>query len=191
MERSTYHHGDLAAALRTAGLELLEAGGADRLSLRAVARAAGVSPNAPYRHYADKDDLLAALAADGCADLRGRIEGLTGETLRDRLVAVVREGVRFARERPQAFRLMTGHVCSSRPVAAAAMNEVRSATVTVLRGSGEKATEGRGPGEDALVVGVMALTSGLSALLVDGTVHPAPGETDDAFVERVVRATIA
>lgn len=186
MERSTYHHGDLAAALRTAGLGLLESGGADQLSLRAVARAAGVSPNAPYRHYADKDDLLAALAAEGCADLRARIAPLTGEGVRERLVAVVREGVRFAQERPQVFRLMTGHVCSSRPAAVAAMDEVRSAAVAVLRGPGGQPL---GEEEDALIVGVMALTSGLSALLVDGTVRPAPGETDDAFVERVVRAT--
>jgi len=51
---TTYHHGDLPAACLTAALELVEEGGARALSLRAVARRAGVSPAAPYRHYADR-----------------------------------------------------------------------------------------------------------------------------------------
>jgi len=47
--RSTYHHGDLRAALVAAGLAMLEAG--EPFSLRALARQAGVSPTAPYRHF--------------------------------------------------------------------------------------------------------------------------------------------
>ena len=57
-----YHHGDLRAACLDAAMSLLEEGTEATLSLRAVARRAGVSANAPYRHYRDKDELLAALA---------------------------------------------------------------------------------------------------------------------------------
>ena len=67
-----YHHGDLRAALLDAALELLEED--ETFSLRAVARRAGVSPNAPYRHYADKEALLAALATYGFAQLADRLE---------------------------------------------------------------------------------------------------------------------
>lgn len=58
-----YHHGDLAAALIEAGLELTRGGGIDALTLREVTRRAGVSPNAAYRHFADLDALREAVAS--------------------------------------------------------------------------------------------------------------------------------
>jgi hypothetical protein len=61
----TYHHGDLRNALIDAGLAALEVHDASELSLRALARDLGVSANAVYRHFADKNALLAALAAAG------------------------------------------------------------------------------------------------------------------------------
>src|SRR3989344_5606520 len=60
-----YHHGDLRNALIDAGLTALEAQDASELSLRALARELGVSANAVYRHFADKEALLSALAAEG------------------------------------------------------------------------------------------------------------------------------
>lgn len=56
-----YHHGDLCNALIQAGLELLSEDGAKSLDLHKVARRAGVSPAAPYRHFADKQALIAAI----------------------------------------------------------------------------------------------------------------------------------
>lgn len=64
-----YHHGDLRRALIDAALRLLEAEGPEALSLRAAAREAGVSPAAPYHHFKDKDELLAAVAEEGYRDL--------------------------------------------------------------------------------------------------------------------------
>ncbi len=58
-----YHHGDLAAALVNAGLELARAGGPEALGLREVTRAVGVTPNAAYRHFADRAGLVSAVAA--------------------------------------------------------------------------------------------------------------------------------
>ncbi|WP_354002789.1 TetR/AcrR family transcriptional regulator [Microbacterium elymi] len=62
LSRATYHHGDLRQALIEAGLELTRAGGPDALALRDVTRRVGVSPSAAYRHFADRDALLAAVA---------------------------------------------------------------------------------------------------------------------------------
>src|SRR5271154_4409043 len=61
----TYQHGDLKEALVQAGLQLLTEGGGEGLSLRAAALLAGVSHAAPYRHFADKDALVAAIAERG------------------------------------------------------------------------------------------------------------------------------
>src|SRR5277367_5338303 len=60
-----YHHGDLSRALVDAARRILEAEGAAALSLRAVAREAGVSPAAPYHHFKDKTELLEAVAHGG------------------------------------------------------------------------------------------------------------------------------
>lgn len=77
--RTTYHHGDLRDALVAAGLEATRAGGPDALALRALTRAAGVSPNAAYRHFADRRALLVAVA--------GECQELLGEAMRARIRA--------------------------------------------------------------------------------------------------------
>src|ERR1700716_321467 len=97
----SYHHGDLKAALLQTAGETLEKQGLALISLRETARRAGVSHNAPYRHFPDREALLAALAAEGFAML--------GERLRDQPGRVMGEAyVRFALEQPQRFRLMFG-----------------------------------------------------------------------------------
>jgi AcrR family transcriptional regulator len=97
----TYHHGDLRAELlRTAG-EMLEKEGLASLRLRELARRAGVSHNAPYRHFPDRESLLAALAAEGFERL--------GAALQSRPRREMGEGyVEFALAHPQRFRLMFG-----------------------------------------------------------------------------------
>jgi AcrR family transcriptional regulator len=63
-EPRTYHHGDLRRALIEEGFRRARAGGPDAVTLREVTRAVGVSPNAAYRHFADRDDLVRAAAAE-------------------------------------------------------------------------------------------------------------------------------
>ncbi|HET8576665.1 MAG TPA: helix-turn-helix domain-containing protein, partial [Methylomirabilota bacterium] len=63
--RGRYHHGDLPRALVAAAVSLVEREGVDALTLRGAARKAGVSQAAPYRHFADKQALLAAVAEEG------------------------------------------------------------------------------------------------------------------------------
>ena len=108
-EDSSYHHGDLRAALIKAATAEIERGGYENLSLRELADSVGVSRGAPYRHFADRRALLAAVAADGFERLtaiyRKAMMG-SGKTPQDRLAAAGRGYLRFAAERPQMFRLM-------------------------------------------------------------------------------------
>ena len=102
-----YHHGDLRRALIDAARRLLEAEGPSALSLRAVAREAGVSPAAPYHHFKDKAELLDAVAQEGwdilqtqMSEAKQKAEGL------HQLTALGIAYVRFARENPALYRVM-------------------------------------------------------------------------------------
>src|SRR5271154_5377596 len=105
-----YHHGDLERALIAAARGLLEKEGIEALSLRAVARAVGVSPAAPYHHFADKDALLAAVAAQGFRELTAAMKKrMTRETEPTKRFLGTGAGyVAFAAANPALFRLMFG-----------------------------------------------------------------------------------
>lgn len=108
VSRDTYHHGDLRAALIESALEVIREAGAGGLKLREVARRAGVSHAAPYRHFRDKEDLTAAIAEDGFlllgAEMRKARE--LEATPRQRLVHAGRAYVALALRRPDHFRVM-------------------------------------------------------------------------------------
>jgi AcrR family transcriptional regulator len=105
---STYHHGDLRAALVKAAAAEIERGGYETLSLRGLSESLGVSRAAPYRHFADRRALLAAVAAEGFDELTAihRKAIAKGKTPLARLTAAGRGYLAFAAERPQMFRLM-------------------------------------------------------------------------------------
>ncbi len=103
---SRYHHGDLRAALVKAAAAEIERGGYENLSLRELAESLGVSRAAPYRHFADRRALLAAVAADGFDGLTAIYRDACGRTPEARLEAAGRGYLAFAAERPQMFRLM-------------------------------------------------------------------------------------
>jgi AcrR family transcriptional regulator len=105
---STYHHGDLRAALMKAAAAEIERSGYENLSLRELAASLDVSRAAPYRHFVDRRALLAALAAEGFDELTAiyRKAIAAGKTPQARLAASGRAYLAFAAERPQLFRLM-------------------------------------------------------------------------------------
>jgi AcrR family transcriptional regulator len=72
--RTAYHHGNLREVLIEAAIKLIEQGGLDKLSVREVAKRAGVSPGAPFRHFATKTALLTAVAEQATQQLRTRVE---------------------------------------------------------------------------------------------------------------------
>lgn len=103
-----YHHGDLRRALVDAALQIVERDGLSALSLRAVAREAGVSPAAPYHHFKDKQDLMQAVGAAGFdrltdAMLAAKARAPSAEAA---LTALGVAYVCFARKHPALYTLM-------------------------------------------------------------------------------------
>lgn len=102
--KTSYHHGDLRRVLTARAAELLEREGLEALTLRAVAAAAGVSHNAPYRHFADRAALLASVAAQGYAELASAFRDAAGAP--NTICALGEAYLRFARAQPEMYRLM-------------------------------------------------------------------------------------
>lgn len=102
-----YHHGDLKNALIWAGIEILSKEGMQALSLRNVAKKAGVSHAAPYAHFADKQALIAAIATEGYKKLYQRLE--TVQRNQDDplagLIAIAQAYVQFAIDEPDHFKI--------------------------------------------------------------------------------------
>src|ERR1700742_3950916 len=105
-----YHHGDLRRVIVKAALEILRETQSLEFSLRELARRAGVSHNAPYKHFADKRELLAAVSAVGFELLAKRMAEATKELHdpRDRLAAMARAYVHRGVDNPALYRLMFG-----------------------------------------------------------------------------------
>ncbi len=102
-----YHHGDLKNALIRAGIELLSREGVQALTLRSVAKQAGVSHAAPYAHFADKQALIAAIAAAGYATLYAQLavaQTASGDA-RARLYATADAYLQFAIDEPDHFKI--------------------------------------------------------------------------------------
>lgn len=159
--KSGYHHGDLRAALLTTAMGMLERG--EPFSIRAVARAAGVSPTAPYRHFPDREALESALAAQGLRDLKADLtqdDGLPGNV--KELAELGVAYVEFALRRPALFRLMFGNECDDEDVervrAAAEVHELLAAAITRVF-----------PNSDPidLALGGWGLVHGLACLYLD------------------------
>jgi AcrR family transcriptional regulator len=101
MSRLTYHHGDLRAAILTEAARLVAERGADRVSLRELARESGVSHAAPAHHFTDRRGLFTALAAQGFELLAAALA-----EARPRFLAAALAYVRFAIEHPGHYRVM-------------------------------------------------------------------------------------
>jgi AcrR family transcriptional regulator len=108
MTRVTYHHGDLKNALIQAGIEIVAAEGVYGLTLRKTARRAGVSHNAPYAHFADKQSLIAAIALEGHVKIHTLIEKVVtqypDEPLKQ-LVNLAWAYVQFGLESPAHYKI--------------------------------------------------------------------------------------
>jgi AcrR family transcriptional regulator len=108
--RDTYHHGDLKRALTEAALGLVKDKGPKGFTLREVARRAGVSAAAPYRHFSDKAQLLAAVATQGFVQLHETLSASADDEL-DLTRQVLDSGrayVRWAVTHPDYYQVMFG-----------------------------------------------------------------------------------
>ena len=109
-QRNSYHHGDLKRALTEAALGLVTEKGPKGFTLREVARRAGVSPAAPYRHFSDKAQLVAAVATAGFVQLHEALNAVVAEQsdLTRRTLDMGRAYVRWAVTHPDYYQVMFG-----------------------------------------------------------------------------------
>jgi len=195
-----YHHGDLRRTLIETALQLVTEEQDWTFSLREVARRAGVSHRAPYNHFPEKLDLLAAVAAVGFERLRdGLLRAMAGiNDSEDILVAIVRTYVRLGLENPALYRLMFGPVLSDigsgeRPtVAKLAGAEARAVLEdVVLHGAraGVFAASAGDPNDLAITaLSIWSAAHGLTMLVIDRI--PRPDLSIDDMIERMLRMVV-
>src|SRR6516225_12118935 len=166
-----YHHGNLREALLHAALRLIAEVGPTAFTLREVARRAGVSHNAPYRHFRDRDDLMAAVAAQGFGELtRAMIEAATGKAdALERLKCAGLGYVTFALRRPEHFTVMFDAPVLKRkhPDSAAAGEEAFATLLNFVKDCQEA---GRLPSGDLRQMALVAWTMvhGVAKLAITG-----------------------
>jgi len=170
--RASYHHGALREELIKACVALIEAEGIGAVSLRRVARAAGVSPGAPYYHFADRSALLAAIAAQGHDLLEQQLRRARAQapTAANALAAMIEAYVAFARDHPAHIHLMLrGELAGLKKnpeMQAAGEGAIQLLTEVVQDCQREGSAP---PGDPAPLVGmVWALGVGIVTLWLDG-----------------------
>ena len=182
-EERPYHHGDLRKAIVKAALEILRETQSLEFSLRELARRAGVSHNAPYKHFADKRELLAAVSAAGFEALTKRmtreIAGLSNA--REQLFAMLRAYIAHGVENPALYSLMFGAYLTGaddgRPaIERAEGNNMKALVVRAIAAGGlGRAIPDTARNERKIAGALLAcwsLVHGLTLLLADGLVGP-------------------
>ena len=187
-----YHHGNLRAALVDAGAELARARGPDGVVLREVARRTGVSHNAAYRHFADRDELLAEIASLAAAQLeqamQRRLDGVRetdpAQRARARLRETGRAYVEFALSEPGLFNVAFCPIETDDPSAMsdAAPYLLLGQVLDELVEAGAVSSAGR-EGAD---VACWAAVHGLSVLLLDGPLRGLPPADREAVLEKLL-----
>ena len=197
-----YHHGSLRAALLDAAEAILERDGFQALTLRAAARAAGVSHAAPAHHFGDLAGLLSDLAATGYVRFHAAVlaeMAAAGPAPADRLHAMGLGYVRFARAHPNLFLLMFRgeRLDPQRPALREAMEAAYGALAEAASASADAAAAAAPRGATATaassgrladITAAWAIAHGLALLVIDGRLRPL---TDDAGVDALVSAALS
>ncbi len=173
------HHPALREALISQALHDLETEGLEAVSLRRIAETAGVSKTAPYRHFADKRDLLVTLAADGFRLLAEALETVMPpsapppEVPHEALRTLFRVYMDFARERPALYKLMISRLGFELHSEACRLNSERALSCLVRAVAAAQAAGWRAHvDQTALVLSLWASVHGWATLLIDGLLPP-------------------
>ena len=174
--KGRYHHGALRQTLVDEAFQALEKDGLDAVSLRGLAASAGVSKTAPYRHFADKHELLMTLAAEGFGALADALEAsLSGVPENPSLSptssirALFRAYLEFARSRPALYKLMFSRLGFSLHSEKCRINSERALACLVravehARSQGWRASQQT----NDLVLSLWAEVHGWAGLIIEG-----------------------
>ncbi|GAA5092589.1 TetR/AcrR family transcriptional regulator [Nocardia iowensis] len=168
----SYHHGDLRATLLQRAEVTLRESGVDGLSLRQLARDAGVSHAAPSRHFRDKQALLDALALSGFERLAEVYQGAAvAGTFAERLHAIARAYLTFAIENPELLAVMFARKHSPDPGAEMAA-AVAKAFAVPMAAIAEGQARGEVAAGDPMRIGMPAVAAlqGLATFVGSGFV---------------------
>ncbi|MGB6207929.1 TetR/AcrR family transcriptional regulator [Mycobacterium sp.] len=182
MSRPNYHHGDLRAAILTEAARLVSERGADRVSLRELAREAGVSHAAPAHHFTDRRGLFTALAAQGFELLAA---GLA--EARPRFLDAALAYVRFALEHPGHYRVMFDKSLVD-PASGELVAAQAAAGAELSRGVASLADQHAKADPAGAELAAWSLVHGFSMLWLNDAVNARLKETDPTVtVERIAR----
>jgi AcrR family transcriptional regulator len=184
-----YHHGDLRAALIDAAIDVIGERGVRGFSMAEASRRLGVTTAAPYRHFADRDELLAEVGARALRIFAAMVtaEAADAQTPEQRLAAMARAYVRFAAEQRSLFDALfiSGLDKSRFPELSRAWEAVDEMFLVV-----DEICEGDTDAAKALADAVEATAHGHAALLRDGDYGEGP-EAVSAAADMAASATLA
>jgi AcrR family transcriptional regulator len=164
-----YHHGDLRNTLLTIATELLAADGIQALSLRKIAQKAGVSHNAPYMHFADKEAVLVAIATEGFRLLSLDVEAamaLAETSARQQLLAACNAYVRFAIDRAAHLQVMFRSIDVTKYPDLAAVSQASLHRLSELVKSGMERGEFRAGDPAEMTIAIWTMVHGIATLSV-------------------------
>jgi AcrR family transcriptional regulator len=183
-----YHHGDLRDALLRAAGAILRETGAAHITVREAARRAGVSHNAPYRHFPDRESLLAALAKEAFIEfarvLKAASESPRPENARKNLAEAY---VSFALENPERYNLMFG---KSIPDSLYAQFEpIARSSFETLKDVMSRSTGVKDPALEDMAARQWGQVHGLVSLMLNGQLHFLKQEkTPERLIARLMEA---
>ncbi|MGV9009288.1 TetR/AcrR family transcriptional regulator [Brevundimonas sp.] len=189
-----YHHGNLRQALIEATVGLVAEGGVERVTIREIARRAGVSSGAPFRHFQDRSALILAVAEEGMARLRAAIASDIAQSSSlppvERLSSVADAYFCWAVQNPTHYRLLGDrHLIGFYTSASLAADNgwIRAQTVDLLQAALSRPTD-----MDGAQLQIRALAYGLTRMHVDGHLREFGVVPDEAFkaMSRTMRGYI-
>jgi AcrR family transcriptional regulator len=188
-KRRRYHHGDLRAALVDTAVELIDEQGVRNFSLAEASRRLGVTVSAPYAHFSDRDELLAAVTVHACEAFYAELVREVDRSRKpaDRLAAVARAYVRFAGTRRPLFEVLFDAGLEKRrhPEIEAAKRPLDALLMDCVG-----AFDGGKAASKNLAIAVEATAHGHAMLLLDGDFGDV-ADAVDVTAERAARATLA
>lgn len=185
---SSYHHGNLREALLSKGLELLESSVDTKFSMRELTRTIGVSANSVYRHFANKDELLTALAIQGFQKLlEAQALAIQNASNSEKgFISGGRQYIHFAVQNPMLFRLMYGRFVVSHDNET--LKELASLAYIGMLYAAAQALKLNVDSQEAKTVATKAwsVVHGLSHLIIDGQFDHLSPEAKEKMIEDVL-----